>query len=435
MDSTNQYWIDRASKVMPGRQSNARALDEPSIFIDYGKGQRIWDVEGNEFLDLSIAMGPGIWGNDNQDYLYPIHKQLDTLLYVQSGALQTRLEVELAEKIVEHVPSAENVRFLLAGSEAVQMAIRLARGYTDRQQVLRFSGHYHGWIDNVFGGVVNPDVKEEPFPLVSMDDIFYTEGRSSSSVKETYMIPWNDAENLERVLDKYGHKIAVIIMEVFNSNGGGCPPKPGFLERVRELCDKHGVVLCFDEVITGFRTQLGGAQSIVGVTPDISIFGKAIAGGIPLAAVAGKKEIFDLIRNKKVVGAGTFNAFPVGMAAALSTMRLLEKDDGAVYLRRDSLQKRLESEMVSQAKSHGHSLITQGLPGAFCTHFTDQTVLWTIEDVINKSDSKKALQFRRLLREEGVIQGLGNRFMLTFALTEHDVDDLLERTLKIFKRL
>jgi len=433
--TTNQYWIERAKDVMPGRQSNARALNEDSIFIQEGHKQKYKDVSGQEYLDFAIAMGPGIWGNGNQEYLKPIHDQLDELLYVQSGALQTPHEVLLAEKIVKHVPSAENVRFLLAGSEAVQMAIRLARAHTGRNQILRFSGHYHGWLDNILGGSLNPDLEAEPFPIEDRKHPFYTAGRSDSALNECYMAPWNDFERLEYVIKNWGHNIAIIMLEVFNSNGGGCPPKPGFIERVRELCDEHDIVLAFDEVITGFRTALGGAQSVVGVTPDITIFGKALAGGIPLAAVAGKKFLFDHIREKRVVGAGTFNAFPVGMVAALSTINLLEKNDGEAYKIRDSVQAFMEEEMRKSAKKHGHALTTQGLNGAFCSHFTEADILWNSEEVSAKSDGEKAVRFRKILREEGIIQGLGNRFLMSFAIDQQDAEEAARRIDKALSRL
>lgn len=432
---TNEYWIERARPVMPGRQSNARALNEASLFMAEGSKQSLQDVSGRDYLDFAIAMGPGIWGNKHREYLAPIHEQLDRLLYVQSGALQTPHEVLLAEKIVEHVPSAENVRFLLAGSEAVQMAIRLARAQTSRNQILRFSGHYHGWLDNILGGSLNPDLGAEPFPIDDPNHAFFTHGRADTAMNECYMAPWNDFERFKEIIETYGDRIAMVMLEVINSNGGGCPPKPGFLELVRDLCTKHGIVLAFDEVITGFRVGLGGAQAEVGVTPDLTIFGKAIAGGIPLAAVAGKREIFDQIRNKRVVGAATFNAFPVGMVAALSTISLLEKNQGEVYKVRNAVQAHIEEEMKKSAAKHGHALITQGLKGAFCSHFTEEDVLWNYEDVASKSDGQKAVRFRHLLREEGIIQGLGNRFLVSFALNEADAEEAARRIDRALARL
>ena len=430
-----EAWIARAAKVMSSRQSNVRALPEPSIFVESGQGQRIRDVDGREYLDFAIAMGPGIWGHGNREYLAAIHAQLDRLLYVQSGACQSSLEVELAEMICAHVPSAERIRFHLSGSEAVQMSLRLARAYTGKPLFLRFGGHYHGWLDNVLGGTVDPDPAAEPYALVHDDDLFYTAGRAQHALRESLMIPWNDVAALESTLERHADRIAVVIMEVFNSNGGGCRPKPGYLEAVRELCTRHGVLLCFDEIITGFRTCIGGAQRLVGVTPDITIFGKAIAGGMPLAAIAGRADIFALFARNRVVGAGTFNAFPVAMAAGLQTIRMLERDDGAVYRRRERLQARLEAGLRDGARAAGHDMTTQGMPGNFCTHFGPRDAYWTSAEIAATCDMPKARRFRAALRDEGVIQGLGNRWFVSFALTEQDVEDTISRAARALRRI
>jgi glutamate-1-semialdehyde 2,1-aminomutase len=427
--------IERASHVMSSRQSNVRALAEPSIFVESGQGQRVWDVDGKEWLDFAIAMGPGIWGHGCREYLDAIHNQLDKLLYVQSGACQSRLEVELAEKIVEHVPSAEHVRFHLSGSEAVQMTLRLARAYTGKSKFIRFGGHYHGWLDNVIGGVVDPAANDLPYAAISDSDPFYTEGRAEHALEESFLIPWNDIGALKTLLENHADKIALLIMEVFNSNGGGASPKPGYLEEVQQLCQQYGVLLCFDEIITGFRTAIGGAQSIVGVTPDLTIFGKAIAGGMPLAAIAGRKDIFDLFRQNKVIGAGTFNAFPVSMAAGLATIRMLEDGGDELYARRNSLQAKLEAGLREAAQANGHDLVTLGLPGNFCTHFTTKEPMWTSAEIGANADAGKAMRFRQGLREQGVIQGLGSRWFVSFALTDEDVEATIEYAARAMERI
>jgi glutamate-1-semialdehyde 2,1-aminomutase len=430
-----QRWIQRAAKVMSSRQSNVRALAEPSIFVESGKGQRVLDVDGREYLDFAIAMGPGIWGHGHREYLDAIHQQLERLVYVQSGACQSTLEVELGEKICQHVASAERVRFHLSGSEAVQMVIRLARAFTGKPLFVRFGGHYHGWLDNVLGGVVDPDPAGAPHAIVSDNDPFSTSGRAPFALQESLLIPWNDIDALDRTLARHGSEIAIVMMEVFNSNGGGCRPKPGYIEAVRETCTRHGVLLCFDEIITGFRTCIGGAQQLVGVTPDLTIFGKAIAGGMPLAAIAGRADIFNLFAQNRVVGAGTFNAFPVAMAAGLVSMRMLERDGGAIYARRDALQKRLEAGVRHAAAEAGQKLMTQGMPGNFCTHFGPSDVYWTSAEIAAECDVAKGIRFRAALREEGVILGLGNRWFVSFALTEGDVDDTIARAARALRRL
>lgn len=433
--NATSHWIGRAERVMASRQSNVRALPEPSIFVESGAGQRVLDVDGREYLDFAIAMGPGIWGHGHREYLASIHRQIDRLLYVQSGACQSTLEVELAERICEHVPGAERVRFHLSGSEAVQMAIRLARAWTGRPLFLRFGGHYHGWLDNVLGGLVDPHPEGPPHAITRDSDPFFTLGRAESALHESLMIPWNDAAALERTLAAHGDRIAVVLMEVFNSNGGGCRPKPGYLTAVRELCTRHGVLLCFDEIITGFRVAIGGAQSLVGVTPDLTIFGKAIAGGMPLAAIAGRADIFALFTQNRVVGAGTFNAFPVSMAAGLTTMRMLERDGGALYAQRQVVQERLESGLRAAARDAGHDFMIQGMPGSFSSHFSDRTEFSTSDEIAAAADMAKAIRFRAALREQGVIQGLGNRWFVSFALTEADVDETIARARRALRSL
>ena len=427
--------IERAKRVMSSRQSNVRALPEPSIFVERGEGQRVFDVDGHEYLDFAIAMGPGIWGHGHREYLDAIHAQLEQLVYVQSGACQSATEVELAEAVVEHVPSAERVRFHLSGSEAVQMTFRLARAFTNRPLFVRFGGHYHGWMDNVLGGVMNEEPGAIPYAKQMEEDPFFTAGRAAGALEESLMIPWNDLEILQQTLERYGDRIALVIMEAFCSNGGCAQPKPGYLKAVRDLCYRYGVLLCFDEIITGFRTAIGGAQSIVGVTPDLSIFGKAIAGGMPLAAIAGRADIFDLFRTNRVIGAGTFNAFPVSMAAGLATIRMLERDNGAVYRSRAAVQQQLEAGLMQAARETGHDLRILSIPGNFCTHFTSRDELWTSKEIAQASDIAKSTRFRSLLREEGVIQGLGNRWFVSFALTEDDVTETVRRASKALSRL
>lgn len=428
-------WIERAEKVMPGRQSNGKAVKEDSVFIARGEGQRIWDVDGREYLDFAIGMGPGIWGHSNKEYLNAIKAQLDTFLYIQASAVQSTLEVELAEFITSHVPCAEQVRFGISGTEANQMVLRLARAYTGRSKFVRFAGHYHGWIDNCMGGLVNPDQSQPPHAVASDSDGGNTLGRSPLAFQESYLLPWNDLAILEQTLERYGDDIALVTMEAIAGNAGFCPPRPGYLKGVRELCTNYGVLLCFDEVITGFRTGLGCAQALVGVTPDLCVLGKAIAGGVPLAACAGRREILELIRQNKVIAPGTFNGFPIAMAAGLATMRMLSRDDGAVFQQLDKVQLRLVDGMKSLALAHGHKLLVQGMRGMFAAHFSDAEVIWDPQDLAFKTDSAKAAKFRKLMREHGMLQAQGSRYCVSFAMTDADVDEALKRFGRVFERL
>ncbi len=423
---TNQELSEKAGRVMPGGHSNLRApLGVKPLFIARGKGSHFWDADGNEYIDFMIGAGPGIFGHGNEEYIRAVKDQLDTLYYLISGAAQSPIEIDLAEKFIRHVPCAEKVRFCLSGTEAVQLAIRLARAYTKRPYFVRFEGHYHGWLDNVLGGVVNEDPGAKPFAVVSEADPFASEGTSPASLRESFKIPWNDIESLKRVLDAYGEEVAMVLMEPINCNGGCCPPRPGYLEKVRELCTEHGVLLCFDEVITGFRVALNCAQGLLGVTPDLATFGKAMAGGIPMGAVAGKKDIMDLLLQRRVIGAGTFNGYPLGIAASLAAIKILEKDDGAYYRRIDGIQSRLTAGLKEISRRRGIPVLLQGPRGVLFFQFIDKEVAYNTRELAG-ADVAKQNRFRVALADEGVLIMWGGRWYISGAVTDADVDKALE---------
>jgi glutamate-1-semialdehyde 2,1-aminomutase len=417
---------ERTRKVTPGPQSNLAGLwpGAQPLFIDRGKGAHLWDADGNEYIDYTIGMGPGILGHGNEKYIQALKEQLDKLIYL-AGWCQSPMEAELGEKFVQLIPCAERVRFLLSGTEAVQLAIRLARAYTKRYYFVRFEGHYHGWLDNVLGGTVDDHPAGKPFALDSADDPAKTEGRDPTALEQSFKIPWNDIEVLESVVEKYGEEIAMIHMEPILCNYGACLPRPGYLERVRELCDKYGIVLSFDEIITGFRVGLSGAQGLLGVTPDMATFGKAMAGGVPMAAVAGKKEILDLLIQQRVLGAGTFNGYPFGLVAALATIKILEKDDGALYRHVDKVQNQLMSGLKEISNKHGIPMLIQGPRGVFFAHFLDREIVYNPRE-LKEADMEKQKQFRSLLLEEGINIFHRGRWYVSGALTEADVDRTLE---------
>ncbi|MEI6026656.1 MAG: aminotransferase class III-fold pyridoxal phosphate-dependent enzyme [Betaproteobacteria bacterium] len=435
LGARTQDLAERAARVMPGRQSNLRAQAEPSVFIERALGQRMWDVDGRQLIDFAIGMGPGIWGHGNREYQDALHEQLEKVFVVASGMLQTENEVLLAECITTHVPCADRVRFVTTGSEAVQMVVRLARAFTGRHKFVRFEGHYHGWLDNVLGGRVNEDASAEPFAVENPADPMHTEGRSEFAMRESFKIPWNDIDALGSLLKHHGKDIALVLMEAVMTNGGCCIPRPGYLERVRELCTQYGVVLCMDEVITGFRMGLGGAQAHYGVTPDLSSFGKAIAGGMALAAVAGRAEIFELLRTNTVVGAGTFNAAPMSMTAGLTTLRMLERGDGAVYRHIDELQTHFMTEFRRLGRKHGHDLLVQGVRGVFCAHFSPLPVAYSARDLAAHADRDKARRLRLALIAEGVYPGRGDRYFVSAGLTAADLEDGLSRIDRALARI
>lgn len=432
MDHLGAQWARRAAAVMPGKSSNVRrGAQGLPLFFDRADGARYWDVDGYDYIDFVAGMGPAIWGHSNAEYLDAIKAQTDRLFSIGSTIAQTTFEIELAEKIVEHVPCAEWVRFGISGSEADQLAIRIARGYTGKPYVLRFESHYHGWMDSVYGGQAPRDPDQIPHPLPAAND---TAGLAPNIQAQSLMVKWNDATALESVLEQYSDNIAVVVMEPIMLNFACCPPRPGYLETARELCDRYGVLLCFDEVFTGFRVGLGGAQGEFGVTPDLAVFAKAMAGGMPLSAVAGKKDVMQVLRDDRVLAGGTFNSFPIAIAAALVNIDMLAREEGAFYRRIDESQSRLTDGIRTIARQHGQNVFLQGPRGVFHLNFLDADVAYVPEDVAD-ADWEKLARFSELLTDERVIMGGGSRYIVTDALTVQDIDDTLERIDRAMNRL
>ena len=424
-----------ALEIMPGPHSNLPGYEliKP-VYITHGKGAHVYDVDGNDYIDYICGAGSGILGYGNQEYLQNIKEQIDKIYFLEN-CRRNPLEIELARKLIKYIPSAEKVRYLLSGTEAVQLAIRLSRAYTKRNLFIRFDGHYHGWLDNVLGGNPSTNLDAPPYGFEKPEDIFKTYGRDTHSLEQSFKIIWNDIDFLEKVLEKYGDKIAMIIMEPVNCNGGCCWPKKGYLERVRQLCDKYGIVLCFDEIITGFRMGLGGAQKLLGVTPDISTFGKGIAGGIPFSAVVGKSKIMDLLYQRKVIGAGTFNAYPLGMAAAVSTINILEKNNGEFYRNCEEKQKMLVDGLKNISKKLGIKMLIQAVSGCLFFQFTDIDIANNMGEWFCCSDHEKQERFRKGLFEEGLFILFRGRWYVSGALKDNDIERTLKAVEKVMKSI
>jgi glutamate-1-semialdehyde 2,1-aminomutase len=281
---------------------------------------------------------------------------------------------------------------------------------------------------------VNQNAEGRPFPVEDARDPVGTDGRDAGSLRQSFLLPWNDIEALERVLLKYGEEVAMIIMEPINCNGGGCTPLPGYLEKVRELCTRYGIVLCFDEVITGFRVSINCAQGVLGVTPDLATFGKALAGGVPMGAVAGKGEILDLLLKRRVVGAGTFNGYPLGVAASLASLKLLEQDHGAFYSKIDSLQSRLVHGIKNIMEKRGIPVLILETRGVFSCHFINREFAYNVRD-LKEADPQMANSFRMRLEDEGILIMWGGRWCISGGLTEEDIEVTLKGVDRAVARL
>jgi glutamate-1-semialdehyde 2,1-aminomutase len=431
----NRELSERFGRYYPASHSNFRVpieATENRVFIVRAEGSRLWDVDGNEYIDYQGAMGPAILGHRHPELVEGLKDLLDTSsVCTGSGLWFSPDDIAVAEKLVRHIPCAEQVKFCVSGSEAVQMAIRLARAHTGRPYFIRFSGHYHGWFDNVIGGTVDPKPAGRPFPYYDPEsdplvDLCFTLGRAPGSEQESFLLPWNDIDALQDTLSKYGEQVALIHLEAPVCNHFCMPPRPGFLERIRELCTQYGIVMSMDEIITGFRLGLGGAQGHFGVTPDLSTFGKAMAGGLPFSAVVGKAEILEQLRNKRVLGPGTFNGYPLGMRAALTTLGILERDDGAAYVEMARIQQFLEEGLNQLAQKHGVQMRIQGATGVFFTIFgIDRDKIVYSDEDLETIDVETMLNFWAGMYQQGIGVLAGGRWYMSIVHTEADV----ERTL------
>ncbi|MFC0530326.1 aspartate aminotransferase family protein [Phytohabitans kaempferiae] len=343
---------ERALRHAPGGvQSNVR-FGGPRAYIERAKGAWMWDVDGKDYIDYLLGQGPNFLGHAPDPVLEAVERACrGGLLY---GG-QHLLEVEAAEAICAAIGWADMVRFGVSGTESVQAALRLARGATGRTKVIRFEGHYHGWLDNVLlaykGGRWGPA----------------SDGQVASHLDDFILLPWNDADAVAEALAQHSDEVAAIIMEPMMINAGTIEPLPGYLERVRELCTDNGVVLIFDEVISGFRLALGGAAERFGVTPDLATYGKAMAGGWPVSALAGRADLMERFGTGQVNHSGTFNGSVMAMAATTATIGLLRSEPP--YQAIDEHGTALMAGIRDLGAKHGLDLHVQGLPMAFHVSF------------------------------------------------------------------
>ena len=427
----NVELTQRFDQLCPGAHSNNSPPAEVRVFQARAEGSRFWDADGNEYVDYTGASGPNILGHRHPEYVSALKNFMDEKsLCTGSSYIFAEEDIRLAEKLVEHVPCAERVKLCVSGSEAVQQAVRLARAYTKRPYVLRFGGHYHGWIDNIYGGVPTLSSADKPFPLYEPT----INGKSEKSNYEGLMIPWGDLERLEQTLQAYGKDIAIIIMEAVCGSGTLLPP-PGYLEQVRSLCDQHRIVMCIDEVITGFRVGLSGAQGLFGVTPDICTLGKALGGGLPISAVVGKAEILEQLRHQQVMGPGTFNGNPLCVQAASTTLDILARENGAAYREMAQVQQSLMAGLDEIARRHDIPMRVQGPVGVFATYFgvDPDRQLHTAADMAD-IDNVMLMKFHNAIWQAGVSVLFG-RWFPSIVHSDADNEKVLDAFEQVIKKL
>jgi glutamate-1-semialdehyde 2,1-aminomutase len=385
------------------------------MFYTRAKGSRIWDADGNEFIDFALSQGPMILGHSHPAVLEAVS---EAILAGQLYGGQFEGEVELAEKLARLVPCAERVRFSVSGSEAIQAALRLARAYTQRPKIAKFEGHYHGWIDSVSFSI-NPGGAaagsgEAP------NAVPWCEGIAPGCERDLKVLPWNDLDAVRKLFAQGAHEIAAVVCEPVLCNNGCVPPEPGFLAGLQQLCGENGVLLIFDEIITGFRLALGGAQEHLDVTPDLAVFGKALASGFPISAITGREKFMRLFSEGRCVQAGTLNAQNACVAAALATLEVLESDAVQIYARLFRMGLELRTELGAAAARHGHELLIQGIGPIFHMGFTSEKRVTNYRGTLCY-DAKKYAAFCSGMRERGFrLIGRG----IWYISTAHSQEDL-----------
>lgn len=402
----SQELFEESKKIIPGGVSSpVRAFKPYPFFVAKGEGSHIYDVDGNNYIDHCLAYGPLILGHADKTVVSDLTNQLT--MGTAYGA-PTENEIKLSREVINRIPSAEMVRFTNSGTEATMSAIRVARGFTKRDKIVKFEGAYHGAHDYCLvkggsGAACLPDSLGIPL----------------DTTKNTLTVPFNDEEALTELIEKEGENIACIIMEVVMGNIGCVEPKDGYLEFLRKITEENGIVLIFDEVITGFRLATGGAQEYYGVTPDMTTLGKIVGGGLPMGAFCGKKEIMELVApNGPVYQAGTFSGNPISVQAGLSTLKQLNKD---FYTSLNKKGEFLRSNIHDIVDELSLDISPVGLGSMFQIYFNPNEVTNYAE--AQESDSERFLVYFRQLLKEGVFIP-PSQFECNFISSAHEMEDL-----------
>ncbi len=395
-----------ATGVSSGMRRHATPIP---LFFDRAEGPYFWDVDGNRLLDYTLAWGPLIVGSNHPHVNAIVESQLKR---GYTFGAQHELEIRVAQQIIGLVPGVEQVIFSNTGSEAVQAALRLARAKTGRAKIVKFEGHYHGWMNNVLVSYHPP--ADSPIEARSTCG-----GQPTNEYIDTYVLPWNDVSALTSLFARAGNDIAAVVTEPLLANSGCCEPAEEFLACVIDVCKTHGAVSIFDEVITGFRLAAGGAREYYGLSPDLSVYGKALAGGFSLSAVAGRTEMFDVLRSGGTIHAGTYNGNPICLAAASAVLDILAEP--GVYARLHDHGRALRSAIAAAATSAGREVVTTGCGTVFSVHLGTSVAPRDYRATLS-SDTSAYAQFQSSMLEHGVYLLPDGRWYVGAAHDNHALD-------------
>lgn len=421
--SSSEKLFAEAQKYIPGGVNSPvrafKGVGGTPIFFSRGNGAYLYDEDGNQYIDYVGSWGPMILGHAHPKVINAVRDQLEDGL---GFGAPTKIEIDMAKKVCEIMPSIELVRMVSSGTEATMSAIRLARGFTHRDKIVKFEGCYHGHSDSLLvkagSGALTLGVPNSP-------------GVPASLAEHTITLTFNDLNSVEQAFAEIGNEVAAIIVEPVAGNMNCVPPAPGFLEGLRKLCDQYGSVLIFDEVMTGFRTALGGAQSVYGVKPDLTTLGKVIGAGLPVGAFGGKKEIMQQIAPLgPVYQAGTLSGNPLAMRAGLT---MLEEISAPGFFEALSNNvERLLAGIQQAADDTGHALSTNQVGGMFGIFFSKEAKVTSFDQVM-ACDTEKFARFFHGMLKEGIYLA-PSAFEAGFVSSAHSTDDI-DNTIQAAKRV
>jgi glutamate-1-semialdehyde 2,1-aminomutase len=427
--------FERAQRsIAAGVNSGIRKMEQPvPLYFAHGDGCRVWDVDGNEYIDFQIGQGALLYGHAPAGMAEAIAAQAKLGTH---WAAQSELEIEVAERLQAMIPSAELVRFNNSATEVVLSALRLARGHTGRPLVLKFEGHYHGWADEGLVGFASPPDKwgddEAPTRLHPSQGVI-------PEVLEKFVVArWNDPDHLRRRVAEHSGKIAAIIFEPVLCNTGCMEPVPSMIETIRELCDREKMLMIADETITGFRFGPGGAQKHLGFTPDLTVLGKAIGGGVPFAALAGKKAAMSKIIEGAVIHAGTLNGNPLCLTASKWCLDSIASLGDRHPREVTALGRTMMSGLRALAERHGIPLRPQGPGLVFHTAMLKpgaaEGAIRDYRDYVRRHDAPRWAHLRRCLLENGVRAIERGLWFISLAHRKADISEALQKAERSFER-